>query len=134
MVIADTKITFLKNQRSESEIGLLEASRIGLKLSDSEGIDRKLKIEKAFRFWNSLTNRLIYKLLYQKRWKKNFQGQNFVFEKVFQIASKCMRMLPNDTSDTPKRLGTFRWPYIKHTSILRKSKKIIFLIFFKFSR
>ena len=50
MVVADTKIKFFKNQRPESEIGLLEASRIGLKLSDPRGIDHKLKIEKAFRF------------------------------------------------------------------------------------
>ena len=33
-----------------SKIRLLEAFRIGLKLSDPEGIGRNLKIEKAFRF------------------------------------------------------------------------------------
>ena len=50
VVVPDTKIKFFKNQRPESKIGLLEASRIGLKLSDPEGIGRNLKIEKAFRF------------------------------------------------------------------------------------
>ena len=50
MVVADKKINFFKNERSGSKIGLLEASRIGLKLSDPEGIGRNLKIEKAFRF------------------------------------------------------------------------------------
>jgi len=34
----------------DKTIGLLEASRIGLKLSDPEGIGSNLKIEKAFRF------------------------------------------------------------------------------------
>jgi len=50
VVVADKKITFLKNERSGSKLGLLEAFRICLKLSDPEGIGRKLKIEKAFRF------------------------------------------------------------------------------------
>ena len=49
MVVADEK-NFLQNERSGSKIGLLEASRIGLKLSDPEGIGSNLKIEKAFRF------------------------------------------------------------------------------------
>ena len=56
------KINFLKNERSRSKIGLLEASRNGLKLSDPERIGRNLKIEKAFRFWNRLKNLLIYEL------------------------------------------------------------------------
>ena len=50
MIVADKKITFLNHERSGSKIGLLEASRIGLKLSDRERIGRNLKIEKAFRF------------------------------------------------------------------------------------
>ena len=50
VVVADTKIQFFKNQRVESKIGLLEASRIGLKLSDPKGIDHNLKIQRAFRF------------------------------------------------------------------------------------
>ena len=50
VVVADKKINFFKNERSGSKIGPLEASRIGLKLSDPEGIGRNLKIEKAFRF------------------------------------------------------------------------------------
>ena len=50
VVVADTKIKFFKNQRVESKIGLLEASRIGLKLSDPKGIDHNLKIQRAFRF------------------------------------------------------------------------------------
>ena len=50
VVVADKKINFLKNERSGSKIGLLEASGIGLKLSDPERIGRNLKIEKAFRF------------------------------------------------------------------------------------
>ena len=58
MVVADKKINFFKNERSGSKIGLLEVSRMGLKLSDPEGIGRNLKIEKAFRFGNSPTNRL----------------------------------------------------------------------------
>ena len=62
VIVTDKKINLLKNERFGSKIGLLEASRIGLKISDPEGIGRNLKIEKAFRFWNSLTNRLIYKL------------------------------------------------------------------------
>ena len=50
MVVAEKEIIFSKNERSESKTGLLVASRIGLKLSDPEGIGRNLKIEKAFRF------------------------------------------------------------------------------------
>ena len=50
MVVTDKIINFLKNERSGSKIGLLEASRIGLKLSDPEEIGRKLKIAKAFIF------------------------------------------------------------------------------------
>ena len=50
LVVADKKINFFKNERSGSKIELLEASRIGLKLSDPEGIGHNLKIEKAFRF------------------------------------------------------------------------------------
>ena len=49
-VVGDKKIIFFENQSFKSKIRLLEASRIGLKLSDPEGIDHKLKIEKAFRF------------------------------------------------------------------------------------
>ena len=50
VVVADTKIIFFKNQRPESEIGLLEASRIGLNLSDPRGIGHNLKIQRVFRF------------------------------------------------------------------------------------
>ena len=50
MIVADKKINFLKNERSGSKIGLLEASRIGLKLSHPEGIGRNLKNKNAFRF------------------------------------------------------------------------------------
>ena len=50
MVVADKEIIFFKNEKSGSKIGLLEACRIGLKLSDPEWISRNLKIEKAFRF------------------------------------------------------------------------------------
>ena len=49
-VVGDKKIIFFKNQNFTSKIRLLEASRIGLKLSDPRGIDHELKIEKAFRF------------------------------------------------------------------------------------
>ena len=57
-VVDGKKIIFFKNQSFKSKIRLLEASRIGLKLSDPRGIDHNLKIEKAFRFWNSLANGL----------------------------------------------------------------------------
>jgi len=40
VVVADQKINFFKNERSGSKIGLLEAFRIGLKLSDPEGTGR----------------------------------------------------------------------------------------------
>ena len=50
VVVADTKIKFFKNQRPESDIGLLEVSRIGLNLSDPKGIGHNLKIQRAFRF------------------------------------------------------------------------------------
>ena len=50
VVVAGTKVKYFKNQRPESKIGLLEASKIGLKLSDPKGIDHNLKIQKAFRF------------------------------------------------------------------------------------
>ena len=49
-VVGDKKIIFFKNQSLKSKIRLLEASRIGLELSDPRGIDHNLKIEKAFRF------------------------------------------------------------------------------------
>ena len=45
VLVADKK-TFFKNERSGSKIGLLETSRIGLKLSDPGGFGRSLKIEK----------------------------------------------------------------------------------------
>ena len=57
-VVGDKKIIFFENQSFKSKIRLLEASRIALKLSDPKGIDHNMKIEKAFRFWNSPTNRL----------------------------------------------------------------------------
>ena len=62
VVVADTKIKFFKNQRPESEIGLLEASRIGLKLSDPKGIDHNLKIQRAFGFGSDPINRLFHQL------------------------------------------------------------------------
>ena len=49
-VVGDKKIIFFENQSFKSKIRLLEASRIGLKLSDPRGIYHNLKIEKAFRF------------------------------------------------------------------------------------
>ena len=49
-VVGGKKIIFFKNRSFKSKIRLLEASRIGLKLSDPRGIDHNLKIEKAFRF------------------------------------------------------------------------------------
>ena len=50
MVVADKQNNFFKNERSGSKIGVLEASRIGLKLSDPKGIDHNLKIQRAFMF------------------------------------------------------------------------------------
>ena len=49
-VVGDKKIIFFENQSFKSKIRLLEASRIGLKLSDPRGIGHNLKIEKSFRF------------------------------------------------------------------------------------
>ena len=66
-----------------------------------------------------------------RRRKSHFQGRNFDFEKVSQIASECIRMLRNDVLDVPKWLGTLQRSYIEHMHILKKFKKIHF--FQKFS-
>ena len=62
--------------------------------------------------------------------KTAFQGRKFDFDKVSKIASKCLRMLPNDVSDVPKWLGTLTRSYIDPRSILKKSKKNHFFEFF----